>query len=338
MIDTAQAKDIERILTSWRTWFSGIVVTGAIVAGLLYFADDIFLYEGLSSVSWKWLVVSYFFLWCNQFVSSLRLLIAARVPLSKKTYLHSMNVNVLQQVAVRFLPMRTSEILWVYLVKKKFQLNIRNTVSLLVHIRIWDMCILLALVTVIIPLALAEGMSDRFQGMLLVVVVVGLFFLMLLPTRVFFRFTKQVSRWMNFLRWLRLCRLHGLSVLRSLRVAGKQRPIAQITLALMGWISSFASMIFILEALGVSLPLHQALIALTMLLFSSALPLPALGVVGGAELGFAASLGTMGVSLAEASSAALLLGLFHSFLSFLIGLTWFFARGGVFVLSRKHRS
>lgn|GEM_PF-7083552 len=337
MIDTVQENDIKRILTSWRNWFSGIVVTGAIVAGLLYFADDIFLYDGLSSVSWKFLVVAYLFLWCNQFVSSFRLLIASRVPLSKKTYMYSMNVNVLQQVAVRFLPMRTSEILWIYLVKKRFQFNIRNSISLLVHIRVWDMCILFALVTVVIPLTLAEGISSHYQSTLLVVVVLGLFFLMLLPTRVFFRFTRKVSRWMKFHRWPRLCRLHGLGILRSLRVAARHRPIAQIALALISWISSFASMIFILQALGVSLPLHQALIALTMLLVSSALPLPALGIVGGGELGFAASLGSMGFSLTEASSAALLLGLFHSFLSFLVGLVWLLARGGGFVLLRKNR-
>ncbi len=332
MMQTTEVADIHRLVTHWRSWLSGVVVTGLIVAGMLYFMDSLLLTDRPAAISWGWLVAAYCFLWINQFVSSLRLIIAARVPVTSANYLYALKVNVLQQVAVRSLPMRLSEVLWVYLVKKGFQFNIGKTLSLLVHIRTWDLCILLGLIIVVIPLAFVGGYSGESQAILIIMAIGGLSLLVLLPTRIFFRFTRAVSGWMRIQRWLRLCRIHGMKMLHSLRMAAQYRPGPQIILALTGWVSAFACLMSILEAIGLNLPLHEILIALTMLLISSALPLPALGIVGGGELGFAASLSAMGLGLGEASRAALLLGLMHSLLSFLVGGLW-----GLFALFSGYR-
>lgn len=309
------------LLMNWRAWLIAIATSGGIVASMLYFMDWAPSAHHFEAISWRWLLIAYAFLWINQILSSLRLLFASSVPTTSENWRSSLNINVIQQVSSRFMPLRLSEVLWVYLVMKKFDWPAGKTLGLLMHMRVWDFGVILLIGIVMLPTAYAEGYYSDMK-VVIPAAGIGVLAVCVLKSRYCFQLLRNYSRWMTFYSYARIFRLRALGMVRSVRVSARHKPVKQLILAIACWSSTFMCLLSILEAVGLSSSLQKNLLSLVIMLLASAVPIPAMGIVGGGEAGFAATLFAMGIELAEAARVALLLGVIHSVLSLMVGGLW----------------
>ena len=140
---------------------------------------------------------------------------------------------------------------------------------------------------------------------------------------------------------LRRIRIFILRFVRAFFVASRKSPLLQFTLALAGWITGFASMAFILFALQLDVSLAVIISSLFVIIFGSIIPLPALGITGGGELGLAALLLAHGFAPIDAVSLVLVFGSVHLLTSLVLGCLWFsfdasFGKRTIFIILRGH--
>lgn len=322
-------------LASLRVWVAAIAISALTIFGLWYFAGELVASYSVNALNSGWLLVAFLLLICNQVAGAFRLLLAGDIRVGPSALRRSLAINVIQQMATRLLPMRSSEVVWVYLVSRDFRMKITRSLGLLVNIRIWDLCILLSIIVLVTLIFVLVGGDSGMNAALGFGAGAIILVLLLLPTRAFYRLVRTVSRPARSIGWMKVVRHHLLQLIRAFTHAARRRPLLQLTLAVLGWVSAYGTMMCILVSIGLTLPLHHMMLALTALLVSSSIPLPALGIAGSAELGFAAALAALGLSVSESAGAALMLGVVHAVLCFILGGVWFIGYAAARWLSRR---
>lgn len=313
-----------RELRQLSVWLPAIVISGILAAGALVFAGEAMSAQALRVLGSPWILAAFACLAANQAVGAARILVAGRIGASRETLRRATSINVVQQVTVRLLPLRLSEVVWVYLVTRGFALRPSAATGLLLHIRIWDVCVLLTIAALMLP-ALAAGSGSPLRLVLVgaaLLLVAGML-VALLRSRRTFVLAAQAMQPLRAVRWTRAGRIALLRMLRTFVAAGDGAGGVQFGLALLGWAFGLGSLGFITAAIAVDLAPVEVVLALVVLLISSVVPLPALGVAGSGEIGYAAALTMMRVPAETAVAAALMLGVTHALLSLVLGGLWF---------------
>ena len=247
-------------------------------------------------------------------------------------HMHYFMVATFHNVAFQFMPMRSGELVYPYLVRHHFGHSLAKGGAALLYIRFAELFVLVFLFMVSLL-----GFAGETQGYDFDELFMGVLLLLFVAVFIWLKLSLIIN---SLSQWLKKKtqdfssgRLKGLNskiskllaLLAEELQAKKTKTLHSVTgaLSLMNWICIFMIFNTVLQSVGIVVTVHEMVIGAAIASLSQFLPVSTLGNFGTLEAGWTAGFMMVGVDMQEALSSALILHFFIvSFSLFLAGSSW----------------